>query len=292
MAPEQGRGAWALGGVKPIPFTLAFIVVPSQLEGRLQEELPQARGTIMIRSFKALGLALVAALALSALAASSASAVPAFTAVPGEYPATFKGSYVGSSLFTLEGFRNVECETAALEGTIHSKEEAERSELTVKPTYAKCTATILGSKDPATVTLNGCDFRLTYTSEALGAIAAEGWEVTGQLAHLECPVSKQIEIHVFTTEANDRENKPLCTYGIAAQTPGGSIDYKLLEKNAEGDGTSGRINWTITSGTATRVSGTVVNCGKETQSFEIKGEVAFEWFNFGGVMLRGSWDLP
>ncbi len=244
----------------------------------------------MIRSFKTLGLALVAVLALSAVVASAASAAPKLTPVPEEYPVTLKGKQSTTNVLALEGGRKVECTGATFAGTIKNKAEAEESKLTVEPAYSGCTATILGNVDLATVTLNGCDYKLTNTEATSGTIKTEGWEYTGKEVHLECPAGASIEIHVFTTEANDLSNTPLCTYKIGAQTPAGDLDYKLLEKNAEGNGTSGEIKETVTGVATTRASGTATNCGAATQSGSLSGSVKVEGFNSAGVMLRGKFD--
>ncbi len=244
----------------------------------------------MIRSLKTLGLALVAVLALSAMVASAASAAPKLTPVPEEYPVTLKGEQMTTNTLALEGGRKVECTGATFAGTIASKAEAEESKLTVEPAYSGCTATILGNKDLATITLNGCDYLLTSSETTTGTIAAEGWEVTGKEVHLQCPAGASIEIHVFTTEANDLSNTPLCTYKIGAQTPTGDLDYKLTEKNAEGNGTKGGINETVTGVTTTRASGTATNCGAASQSGSLTGEVTVEGFNKAGAMLRGKFE--
>ena len=252
----------------------------------------------MIRSLKTLGLALVAVLALSAVVASAASAAPKLTPVPEEYPVTLKGSQVEGveNILELEGTRKTECSTATLEGTFANKAAAETSELTATPTYSGCVSTILGNKDLTTVTMNGCDYLLKSTATTEGTIKTEGWEVTGSV-EIKCPetspgsgVFKEIEVHVFTTEAKDLANEPLCTYKIAKQTPTGDLDYKLTEKNAEGNGTSGLVKSTLTGITVTRASGTVTNCGATPQTAKLVSEVKVQGFNSIGTMLRGKFE--
>ena len=245
----------------------------------------------MIRSLKTLGLALVAVLALSAVVASAASAKPKLTPVPEEYPVTLKGSQTVVNVLELEKTRPTECAKATVEATIENKAEAETSEATAKPTYSECTTTILGTKDLATVTMNECDYKLKLTETTAGTIKTEGWEQTGKEIEVKCPAGKEIEIHVFTSETKDKANEPLCTYKIAAQKVGGDLDYKLLEKNAAEQGTSGEIGETIEGVEVTKTSGTLTNCGAASQKATLTGRVRVEGFNAAGAMLRGIWDM-
>ncbi|HVY96166.1 MAG TPA: hypothetical protein VHA54_04320 [Solirubrobacterales bacterium] len=242
----------------------------------------------MIRSLKTLGPALVTMLALAAVLTSAVSAAPKLTPVPEEYPVTVKGAQTVTNILELEGTRATECETATIEGTINSKAAAEESNVTVSPAYANCTTTILGNKDPATYTMNGCTFKLTNTETASGAIASEGWESTGKEVHLQCPAGSLMELHVFASKEKDEKNEPLCTYHIAPQTPGGDLDYKLTEKNPEGAGTSGDIKLTLTGVAITKTSGTLTNCGPEKQTAMLTGEIKYENFNASGVLLRSK----
>ncbi len=245
----------------------------------------------MIHSLKTLGLALVTALALSGVVASAASAAPKSTPVPEEYPVILKGTQTTTNVMALEGGRKSECTTLTFAGEVENKAEAEESKLTAIPSYSGCTATILGNKDLETVTLNGCDFLITYTETTSGTIKSEGWEYTNREFHLQCPVGASIEIHVFTSEANDLSNTPLCTYKIGAQTPGGDQDTKATEEKTEGVGTSTDIKQTLTGITTTRVSGNATNCGAATQSGSISGEIKVEGFNSKGEMLKGRVDM-
>jgi hypothetical protein len=245
----------------------------------------------MIRSLKTLGLALVAVLALSAVAASAASAAPKLTPVPEEYPVTLRGTQTVVNVLELEGTRPTECATATFEGTIASKAEAETSEMTVTPSYAECSTTILGNKDKMTVTMNGCTYRYKLSETTTGTIASEGWEVTGNNIEVQCPVGAQIEFHVWTSAAKHEAGEPtICTYKIAPQTVGGDLDYKLEGKNAEGAGTSTKIKETIAGIATTKASGTITNCGAASQTMTLRGEVKVEGFNANGEMIRGKFE--
>jgi hypothetical protein len=221
-----------------------------------------------------------------------------FTPVPEEYPATLRGTQTVVNVLELEGTRPTECATATFEGTIASKAEAETSELTVTPTYANCTTTILGNKDSMTITMNGCTYRLKFSETTTGTIAAEGWEETGNNIEVRCPetfpgsgVFNQIEFHVwFSAEKHEKGEATICTYKIAKQTVGGDLDYKLEEKNAEGAGTSGKIKETIDGIATTKASGTLTNCGAASQLQTLRGEVKVEGFNEKGEMIRGKFE--
>lgn len=244
----------------------------------------------MIRSLKTLGLALAAVLALSAMAASSASAAPKLTPVPEEYPVTLEGTQVGNHVFELPGGRKFECTTATFKTQPVTKAEAEESMVTADPTYSGCTATILGTVDTVTVTMHSCHFTLTATETTTGTIKTEGWEVTGEL-HIVCTVpGDSIELHVYKNAEKHEKDESLCTYTIPPQTPAGSLDYRLTEKNAEGNGTSGDINATITGVSVTKKTGTETNCGEEKQVGTYKGLSKVEGFNSKGEMLRGKFE--
>jgi len=87
----------------------------------------------MNRKIKALGLALVAALALTAMMASTAS---------GQFTSTsthtiLSGSQEGNHVFTAgEGFGSIKCTTATFSGTAETTNAADQ---TFVPTYSSCT---------------------------------------------------------------------------------------------------------------------------------------------------------
>ena len=86
----------------------------------------------MNRKIKALGLALVAALALNAVMASTASAQ--FTS--SSTHTIYSGVQEGNLLFTAgEGFGSMKCTTVTVAGTSSSTNAAD---LTITPTYAGC----------------------------------------------------------------------------------------------------------------------------------------------------------
>src|SRR4051794_17703431 len=108
----------------------------------------------MIRNFKVMGLAMVAALALTAVAASAASAATTFHAE--KAPVTVSGSQVTTHVFTTDP-GTVTCTTATFSGT---QSTTTTSTQTITPNYSGCTLkTIFGniavSVDFAT---SGCDY--------------------------------------------------------------------------------------------------------------------------------------
>jgi hypothetical protein len=244
----------------------------------------------MIRNLKTLGLTLVAITALSAAMAAVASAAPKLTPVPEEYPVTVKGSQTVTTVLELEGTRPTECTTLTVEGTLSSKAEAETSELALTPTFSGCTTTLLGNRDPSTITNNGCRFITQNSETTTGTIAAEGWEVTAKTVRIECPIGQVLELHTYASAAKHAANEPICTWHIGSQTVGGDLDKKHEEKNAEGAGTSGKIKLTLTGVAATKTAGTLVNCGGATTTGSLRGEVKTELFNSLGSMLRGKYE--
>ena len=105
---------------------------------------------------------------------------------------------------------------------------------------------------------------------------------------LKCPVGAKMELHISALEAKDKANEPPCTYVISEQTVGGSLDNKLLEKNAEGAGTSGAVKSTLTGVATIKVSGTLTNGGAASQTGAIADEMKGEFFNSKGEMLRSK----
>ncbi len=239
------------------------------------------------RSLKAFGVALAAALALSAALAPAALAVPKLTSFLNAYPATLEGASITSTVIDLGGTRPIEC-TKKFEGTINNKAEAEKSEVTITPTLENCTASILGNRDPATVTFNGCKYRLRFTEETRGVIEAEGWQVTGKENEIMCPAGKEIEIHAYATKEKDEKNEPLCTYKIGPQVTGGDIDYKMDEALPSKTLT---MNTTLEGIAVTKTTGTVTNCGAVAQNATSSGETKVA-IRAGGIPWSMEGDLP
>jgi hypothetical protein len=172
------------------------------------------RGTL-----KALGLALLAALALSAVAATGAQAenkeTGRFTAE--KFPAVATGHQEGEvnrlkiTTGAGETVRSIECASATYEATLPEKSTS----LTVTPHYTGCKN---NDGIEVHVDLNGCDFK--FTSETY----TKATEETHGKVHIECPVGKQIEITV-RNPFGTTTGAPLCVIDIKAQTGKATLTY-------------------------------------------------------------------
>jgi hypothetical protein len=208
----------------------------------------------MIRNLKTLGLAVVAVLALSAMAASAAQATPG-NSVP-----TLEGGSgfihgedeTPSGQLTRNG-RIVTCATAHYKSTTVTSGD---SSITLTPEYSNCTSAGL----PATVTMNGCAFVFTFTAHNLGG----GNHTFTAISHLECPVGKVVELHVYSSHANHTSGTSLCTYHFGAQN--NKTEVSLTNKPIELPKTpKDWVTADITVGqiVSTRTSGSELLCGKE-----------------------------
>jgi hypothetical protein len=142
----------------------------------------------MKRNLKALGLAMVAALALSAVAASSAQALNAHHFQVGKAPAVITAhdeTGAAKPAFSITGGEHVvECGTATYEGTVNKK--IENTEVTVVPTYSGCEVDGL---IPATIDVNHCAYLLTNKTNANGDAEL----------HIECAKKEGTEEHTEIT---------------------------------------------------------------------------------------------
>jgi hypothetical protein len=128
----------------------------------------------MTRKIKALGLALVAALALTAVMASAAMATPGFTSDKSE--TTISGSQVGShQFFPGSGFGSIKCSTATFHGTSVGTFVTSQK---VKPTYSGC-------KDnfdrTVHVTKNTAEYEFTVTGTNFDGTPLGGIHFTGEI---------------------------------------------------------------------------------------------------------------
>jgi hypothetical protein len=237
----------------------------------------------MTHSLKTLGLVLVAMLALGALVASGASALQPRLTVE-KYPATLSGEQTAgaSNEFVAEGGRTSKCENVKYSGTYTEVEAKGESGGAVSALeYIGCTVTLLGNITPATITMNGCQYRFTA-----GTFVSET-EATGKEVHLECPTGKVIEEHIWQTSAKHLESAtPLCTYTFAPQTAKGSVSYKI-GGTAETPHTYLTIVSKVTVALA-RTTGTVTNCGAASQTGEGEAAAKVEARN-SGELLHPTW---
>ena len=146
----------------------------------------------MTRNLKALGLALVAALALTAVAVSSASAAEfhsesEHTSITGTQENEIRNTFTVNA-------GTIHCGTATFSGTSSA---STTSELTIAPNYQGCKITTVTLETlEAVVDMNGCHYLFTPSGQV----------------HLSCP------------SAPIRVTAPLCTVTVHPQTVE-SVDY-------------------------------------------------------------------
>jgi len=171
----------------------------------------------MTLNLKALGLALVAALALSAIVASAAHAVtnPKITAVDGS-ALTLDAETNESERFTAFG-ASVTCTNSKYTG----KPINENKAVTIEPVYTGCHSQVLFLKFPATVTMNGCAFILYHLSTDGSTVEHTASDIThfyNSTTEIECPKEKVIEVHIYKNHTDHTANKYTCTLTVGPQT--------------------------------------------------------------------------
>jgi len=173
----------------------------------------------MIRTFKALGLALVAIFAMSALVASAAQAQGVLTNTEATELTLTQDDEGGTNTATgLQTFATTSgsftCDEFHAEATGLSSNSS-LTEITFQNiktnNVGKSTCTGPFSTSP-TFEFNGCDYLFTIGV----TIGTTGMETTGAI-HLVCPVGKQI-----TTTA------PFCQTHFPAQSVGGHLVFKTI----------------------------------------------------------------
>jgi hypothetical protein len=159
----------------------------------------------MIRSLKALGLGLLAALAMSAVATSAASANPKFhSEFAGIFLTGGQTGMVANVLTTDLG--EMKCNVVKFTGT---QGAMTTTTMTLTPKYEECK---IGNQN-ALVTLNGCRYTFHLEEQAEPIEARMG---------IECPAGEKIEID--TAE---------CTTTISPQEPRKTVTF-----TNEGEGTT------------------------------------------------------
>jgi len=173
----------------------------------------------MIRTFKALGLALVAVFAMSALMASAAQAQGVFTNTEATTLTGTQDDEGGTNTATgLQTFTttagSVTCDEvhATASGLVanSSLTEITAHEISYNNT-GKTTCTGPFSTSPK-IEFGECHYLFTVGQ----TIGQTGMETTGT-AHIVCPTGKQITI-----------TAPFCQIHVPAQSPGGHLIYKTV----------------------------------------------------------------
>jgi len=199
----------------------------------------------MIRNFKVLGLAFVAAFAMSAVAASAASAD-----FRSEAEHTIITGTQGTTNTLTLAAGTTHCSIAEFEGT---STETTSSQITVTPHYTGCKITNFGFETViATAEMNGCHFLFTTTG----------------LVHLECNTGLGSAIQVTA---------PLCTITVHPQT----ISHVGFDNLSVGTTREVKVTWTAPGITYTQsnlcpggggtfhngtYNGTVIFTGENTNS--------------------------
>jgi hypothetical protein len=133
---------------------------------------------------KALGLALVAALAMSAVTASAAQAERAEFTAEGGVPAVVKGEQEGTvNYFERTPGEKIDCNTVDYQATL----EEPNTTITVTPHYAECEKGGTG----LSTALNGCHYVL-HTVGTTTEVGEE--EITHAATDIVCPEEEAIEI--------------------------------------------------------------------------------------------------
>jgi len=165
----------------------------------------------MIRNLKVLGLALVAVFAMSAVAASAASAANGVLTSTG--PVTLVGDEDGTNALTGANGGVVTCSGSTVAGHKVGTTELIPSgsgEATLTPNYVNCLTALSGTNHKTTVTLNGCDYKLTIGATTAGG----GYSVTADLV---CPATKDVQVEVYPF-AGSELGGVVCTITIQPQT--------------------------------------------------------------------------
>ena len=185
----------------------------------------------MIRNLKALGLALIAVFAIGAVMVASASATLGHLTSTRTGVETFgTGSDTGAEDALHKFGSTLTCThdtfifgkyNSTKEPGVHNPLILPASTVTVTPFYTGCSS----GSEPATVTMNGCDFVFHLTDGKVDLI---------------CPVGKVVEIHRYSNAHNHATGISNCTTTIKPKTGMGTLTYKNL---AGGDV---EVNGTIT----------------------------------------------
>ncbi|HYJ21933.1 MAG TPA: hypothetical protein VEW07_07920 [Solirubrobacterales bacterium] len=217
----------------------------------------------MNRSKKSLGLAMTAVLALSAVS-TTASQAAVFTA--DSYPAVLTGKDVKTVHGELirmtfgNGARYVECTITTLSATINGPE----TEVDFTPGFSGCFSNGMTAV-PATVTVNGCFFRIHAPTTTAGQITVK------------CGEGAKIEVHIYESHTKHTENKPICTYDIPAQGPITGTTFGTINASAANEGISinmahlGKFNVTSTMGPLS-VCGVNATSGHASTTMTMRGE--------------------
>lgn len=217
----------------------------------------------MHRKFKTIGLTAISILAVCAVTATAAQAEGEFTA--SQYPATIEGQGAGGKAYVLQfGTHIVNCPNITFKNTVKSNSKS----ATQAPTFTvlkNCSWVFLGLKQPAEVTMNGCDW--VFPDAAKNS------------KDLKCK-EKPVEIHGYESMKAQEESKTLCTYDIAEQS-NGTVSFE----NKAGPPQDILVKENITSIVYT-ATGSKLVCGSSGSNGEFIGETTLTAKNEAGESIN------
>jgi hypothetical protein len=218
---------------------------------------------------KTFAVSLIAVLAMAGLAATGAQAL-AFRA--GEYPATLDGSSVITepTNFTF-GEIEFTCESTTLAGTL-SKED---STLLIQRSYAKCKMKFGEALLPATIKVNGCEFKLHLETKINPDKFAANVDIV-------CPAGAKIEFYGYNSVASHEAGTPTCVFEIGPQNGAKSV-YLLNMTEAEPPPWDLTVQPSVTGLKYTRLKG--VLCGPEAGTDVYSGNTTVTATNKGGKVI-------
>lgn len=243
----------------------------------------------MTRYLTFLGLAAAAAvLTLAALSTTDAGAVEEETgpgyfktlALEAEETAKIDGEQIGTNTITIGTLPALTCSSvkyngAAVEGGVATEQ------LTISPEYGTCHVSVGGTKT-ATVTMNGCTYRL----EATATITESGGQHVIGDTGIVCPAEKKIEAHVYNTEKESDEGASvLCTYEISGQS--GLSGITLTNKTNTPSSVNDVVaDFNVGSIKVVRKTGGELLCGPTEQTATYKGEATLRATNAASELVE------
>jgi hypothetical protein len=156
-------------------------------------------------------LAMLATLAGMLLTTTSAEASSESKFTAGTYPTTLSATGSNKEEFTAFGGFTT-CSDAEYTGQLTAASAA----IEITPVYSGCKGHgLFGSEIPATVTHNGCSFKLHNLQTDGTAKEADYFTVTTDVV---CPEGKKIEVHLYTGHNAHTSANSFCTITVGPQT--------------------------------------------------------------------------
>ncbi|MGN6557969.1 MAG: hypothetical protein ACTHLH_08160, partial [Solirubrobacterales bacterium] len=161
------------------------------------------------------------------------------------------------------------CEKTTLAGTL-SKEE---STLLIQRSYAQCKWKFGEALLPATVKVNGCEFKLHLESKI-------NPEKFGSNVDIVCPAGAKIEFYGYNSVASHEAGTPTCVFGIGSQNGAKTVYLIDMREMEPWDVT---VQPTVIGLKYTRLQGLL--CGPETGTSAYSGNTTMTATNKGGKVI-------